>query len=92
MISRCFNPYLLRHFNPCFEHFQSIHLSFSTLISKTSQPIYRRHLQPLSNLFSQVTNVIIVKFKSIYGQDIVLCLLNVLDNDECSLNEVNNKV
>ena len=40
MISRCFNTYLFRHFTPYFEHFQPIHLSFSTPISKTSQPIY----------------------------------------------------
>ena len=42
MISRRFNNYLFRHFNPYLEHFQPIHLSFSTPISKTSQPIYRR--------------------------------------------------
>ena len=37
MISRCFNTYLFRHFNPCLEHFKPVHLSFTTTISKTSQ-------------------------------------------------------
>ena len=41
-----FNPYLFRHFNPYFEYFQPIHLSFSTPISKTSQPIYQRRFNP----------------------------------------------
>ena len=36
------NTYLFRHFTPYFEHFQTIHSSFSTPISKDNQPIYRR--------------------------------------------------
>ena len=52
MISRRFNPYLFRHFNPCFKQFESTNVSFLTPISTTSQPIYRRRFNPCKTFFT----------------------------------------